>query len=249
MKIISFVNQKGGVGKTTLCISIAALLADEGHRVLIIDNDPQANSSLAVTGENFEVGLHDVVVKGLDIKEIIKPTAINNLDIVVNNNDSFNNNVELVTALSREFRLKKAIQKADLDYDYILIDCNPNLDINSINAIVISDNLVVPLDESLHSFSGLGNLINYLNMISEDFPNALHYNLVLNNIDRRTSLYKDFAETVDENYPDKLLKTQIGMSSIYNKMCYESQTIINYKSTKAYKEMKELLKELKVIWH
>lgn len=248
MKIISFANQKGGIGKTTLSINIAAILAEEGYKVLLIDNDPQSNSTFALTGAKYAVSLHNVLVDKLDIQDIIHKTNIENLDIAVNNTDSFDNNIELATAISREFKLKKAIEKANLNYDYILIDCNPNLDLNSINALVISDNIVIPLDESLHSFIGLSNLTNYLNMLSEDFPNTLNFNFVLNNIDRRTNLYKEFAEMVEKSYPNKLAKTQIGMSSIYNKLCYQKQTIIDYKSTKAYKELKELVKELKELW-
>ena len=162
MEIISFVNQKGGVGKTTLSINIAAILADKGKRVLIIDNDSQSNVTSTFFNYEPTKTLYNVLLNNLDLKEIIQNTDIKNLDVAVNSIASSDINLLLSTEIAREVKLKNAIKEAKLNYDYIIIDCNPALDLSLINALVATDEIVIPIDCSAYSLTGLNNLLKFI---------------------------------------------------------------------------------------
>ena len=162
MKIIAFVNQKGGVGKTTLSLNLASLLAEEGKRVLIIDNDSQANITNTFFNEEFDETIYNVILKDQDLNKVIHKTSIENLDVVVNSLASADINLLLSTEIAREMKLKNAVVKANLDYDYVLIDCNPSLDLNMINALVACDEVIIPIDCSAYSLTGLKNLVDFI---------------------------------------------------------------------------------------
>ena len=165
MKIIAFVNQKGGVGKTTLSLNLAALLAEEGKKVLIIDNDSQANITNTFFNEEFDNTIYNVILKGEDLNNVINKTSIENLDVVVNSLASADINLLLSTEIAREMKLKNAVTKAKLDYDYVLIDCNPSLDLNMVNALVACDEVIIPIDCSAYSLTGLKNLVDFIEKI------------------------------------------------------------------------------------
>lgn len=244
MKIIAFVNQKGGVGKTTLSVNMASILADEGYKVLCIDNDAQANTSNTFIDKEPQKSMYDVLLNGLNLNEIITKTKIKNLDLAANSIVSSDLNLLLGPAVAREMKLKNAIEKANLIYDYVFIDCNPSLDLSLINALVAANEVIIPIDSSAYSVTGLFNLIKFINNVKV-LNNTLDIGgFILNNVDRRTVLYKDVAEAIDQNYPEKLFKTQIGQNSIFNKMQFARETIIEHKKNNAYTELKNLIKEL-----
>ena len=159
MKIIAFVNQKGGVGKTTLSLNLAALLAEEGKKVLIIDNDSQSNITNTFFNEEFDNTIYNVILKDENLNNVIHRTSIENLDVVVNSLASADINLLLSTEIAREMKLKNALTKAKLNYDYVLIDCNPSLDLNMVNALVACDEVIIPIDCSAYSLTGLKNLV------------------------------------------------------------------------------------------
>lgn len=248
MKIISFVNQKGGVGKTTLSINIAAVLAERGSKVLLIDNDAQGNSTTTFVAGELEKTLYDVVVNNIELKEIIKKTAIQNLDIAVNNLRYAEASLMLSAKVARELKLKSAIDNAKLNYDYIIIDCNPSMDLALINALVVTDHIIAPIDASAYSLVGISSLLGFIETIKILNKDINVASFVLNNIDRRTSTYKEIAMAINEAYPNMLLKQQIGMNSLFAKMQFARETVIENKSNNAYKEILNVVKELEEKW-
>lgn len=244
MRIIAFVNQKGGVGKTTLSINMAAILADLGYKTLIIDNDSQSNVTNTFFNGEPEKTLYNVMLNKLDLKEIIQKTSTENLDIAVNSIASSDLNLLLGPAVARELRLKNAIEKANLDYDFIFIDCNPSLDLSLINALVAAKEIIVPIDSSAYSLTGLNNLINFIDNVKMLNLDLDIKGFVLNNVDRRTALYKNVVDAMEKFYPGKLFNQLIGQNSIYNKMQFNKETIINNKTNKAYVELVKLTQEV-----
>lgn len=248
MKIIAFINQKGGVGKTTLSINIAAYLAEQGKKVLLIDGDSQANVTTNFCTGVLEKTLYDVVINGENLREIIKKTSIKNLDIAVNNLKYAEASLMLSTAVARELKLKAAIDNANLDYDFCLIDCNPALDLSLLNVLAASHEIVIPIDASAYSLVGLSSLLKFIDTIKILNEDIRVSGFILNNIDRRTTTYKEIAATIEEEYPKMLLKQQVGMNSIFSKMQFARETIINNKNNNAYNEIANITKELEERW-
>ncbi|MDM0964778.1 AAA family ATPase, partial [Clostridium perfringens] len=237
MRVIALVNQKGGVGKTTLSINMAAILADLGYKVLLIDNDSQSNVTNTFLTEEPSKTLYNVMLRDIDLKEVIQNTGIKNLDIAVNSLESSDLNLLLGPKVAREMKLKNAIVKSKIDYDFVFIDCNPSLDLSMINALVAANEVIIPIDSSAYSLTGLNNLIKFINDVKV-LNSSLEINgFVLNNVDRRTALYKEVADVINQYYPEKLFKQQIGQNVIFNKMQFKKETIINHKDNKAYEEL------------
>lgn len=248
MEIISFMNQKGGVGKTTLTINIAAMLASKGKKVLIIDNDAQSNCTATFYNGMPVKTLYNVLLEDLNLNKIIQKTNVENLDIAINSLDSSDINLLLSMEFGRELKLKEAISEANLNYDYVLIDCNPSLDLSLVNALVASNEIIIPIDASAYSLTGLSNLTNFINKIRKINKTIDVTGFILNNIDRRTNGYKVIAAAVDEAFPNKLFKQHVGMNSIYSKMQFAQETIIDHKGNKAYTEIESLVKECIERW-
>ncbi|MGU9337809.1 ParA family protein [Clostridium perfringens] len=244
MRVIALVNQKGGVGKTTLSINMAAILADLGYKVLLIDNDSQSNVTNTFLTEEPRKTLYNVMLRDIDLKEVIQNTGIKNLDIAVNSLESSDLNLLLGPKVAREMKLKNAIVKSKIDYDFVFVDCNPSLDLSMINALVAANEVIIPIDSSAYSLTGLNNLIKFTNDVKV-LNSSLEINgFVLNNVDRRTALYKEVADVINQYYPEKLFKQQIGQNVIFNKMQFKKETIINHKDNKAYEELVKLISEV-----
>ncbi|MGU8870433.1 ParA family protein [Clostridium perfringens] len=244
MRVIALVNQKGGVGKTTLSINMAAILADLGYKVLLIDNDSQSNVTNTFLTEEPRKTLYNVMLRDIDLKEVIQNTGIKNLDIAVNSLESSDLNLLLGPKVAREMKLKNAIVKSKIDYDFVFVDCNPSLDLSMINALVAANEVIIPIDSSAYSLTGLNNLIKFISDVKV-LNSSLEINgFVLNNVDRRTALYKEVADVINQYYPEKLFKQQIGQNVIFNKMQFKKETIINHKDNKAYEELVKLISEV-----
>lgn len=244
MRVIALVNQKGGVGKTTLSINMAAILADLGYKVLLIDNDSQSNVTNTFLTEEPSKTLYNVMLRDIDLKEVIQNTGIKNLDIAVNSLESSDLNLLLGPKVAREMKLKNAIVKSKIDYDFVFIDCNPSLDLSMINALVAANEVIIPIDSSAYSLTGLNNLIKFINDVKVLNSSLEIKGFVLNNVDRRTALYKEVADVINQYYPEKLFKQQIGQNVIFNKMQFKKETIINHKDNKAYEELVKLISEV-----
>lgn len=245
MRIIAFVNQKGGVGKTTLSVNMASILANQGFKVLCIDNDAQSNMTSTFLTEEPKKTMYNVLLNDLDLNEIIQKTSIKNLDIAVNSIASSDLNLLLGPKVAREMRLKNSIVKAKLDYDFVFIDCNPALDLSMMNALVAATEVIIPIDSSAYSLTGLTNLVNFIEDVKILNSSLEIKGFILNNVDRRTSLYKEVAGAIDAYYPNKLFKQQIGQNSIFNKMQFAKETIVAHKNNNAFTELTNLIAEVK----
>ena len=244
MRVIALVNQRVVLVQSTLSINMAAILADLGYKVLLIDNDSQSNVTNTFLTEEPSKTLYNVMLRDIDLKEVIQNTGIKNLDIAVNSLESSDLNLLLGPKVAREMKLKNAIVKSKIDYDFVFIDCNPSLDLSMINALVAANEVIIPIDSSAYSLTGLNNLIKFINDVKV-LNSSLEINgFVLNNVDRRTALYKEVADVINQYYPEKLFKQQIGQNVIFNKMQFKKETIINHKDNKAYEELVKLISEV-----
>ena len=167
-KVISVANQKGGVGKTTTTVNLSTILAKKGKKVLLIDTDPQGNatSGLGITKE-VELSVYDVLVGDTEINETIQETAIKNLKVCPSNISLAGAEVQLVSMMSREQRLKTKLDIIKNDYDYILIDCPPSLGLITLNAFTASDTVLIPVQCEYFALEGLGQLLNTVNLVKK----------------------------------------------------------------------------------
>ena len=173
-KIISVANQKGGVGKTTTTVTLCAILAKKGKKVLLIDADPQGNatSGVGVTKE-VELSLYDVLVGDTTAEETIQSTSIKNLKVCPSNINLAGAEVELVSMMSREQRLKEKLDEIKDKFDYILIDCPPSLGLITLNSFTASDSILIPVQCEYYALEGLGQLINTVNLVKKHLSNQV----------------------------------------------------------------------------
>lgn len=215
-RIIAVVNQKGGVGKTTTAVNLAACLALKGQQVLLLDCDPQANTSggLGVRRERDEeiprASTYDLLVGESDLHQATMKTDVAGLWLVPGSKNLIGANVELVSQPRREFRMRDALQPARSRYDYILMDCPPALDLLTLNALVAADGLLVPVQAEYYALEGISELISTLDRVAQAFNSELSLEgVVLTMYDDRTNLSQQVTENLKQYFGDKLLKTTI----------------------------------------
>src|ERR1700743_2039627 len=211
-KVISIVNQKGGVGKTTTAINLSASLALEGISTLLIDCDPQANTTggMGFGRSEERLSIYDVLLGQATAEEATLDTEIANLKLIPGTRNMIGANLELVTAERREFRLRDALDPIRSKYPFIILDCPPALDLLTLNALVAADGLLVPMQAEYFALEGISELMSTLDSVAAAFngPLALE-GVLLTMFDDRTNLSQQVTENLKAFFGDKLLKTVI----------------------------------------
>ena len=210
-KIIAIANQKGGVGKTTTSINLSACVAEKGKKVLLIDIDPQGNATSGLSINNHdEKSVYDVLVDDIKIEDAIKPTMVKNLHICASNIDLAGAEIELVSLVSRENRLKNAIDRMETNYDYVFIDCPPSLGLITLNAFTAADSVIVPIQCEYYALEGLGQLVNSIKLVKKHLnPDLEIEGVLLTMYDSRTRLSSQVAEEVSKYFGERVFDTVI----------------------------------------
>jgi chromosome partitioning protein len=214
-RIIAIANQKGGVGKTTTAISVGASLADLGYRVLVVDLDPQGNATtgLGVNARELDHSVYEVLMHDVPIEDAIEPTAVQNLFVVATTIDLAGAEIELVPAMSREMKLKRALARVRDDFDYTLIDCPPSLGLLTINALSAATEVMVPIQCEYFALEGLGQLLRNVTLIQNNLnPDLEISTFVLTMYDARTKLADQVTKEIRTHFGSRVSKHIIPRS-------------------------------------
>ena len=211
-RVLAIVNQKGGVGKTTTAINLAAALALDGLPTLLIDMDPQANTTggLGLKRAGDRNSIYDVLLGEATLADTLIPTALENLSLIPGSKNLIGANLELVSQDRREFRLRDALAPVRSNYPFILLDCPPALDLLTLNALVAADGLLVPMQSEYFALEGISELVSTLDRVAQAFNPSLGLEgVVLTMVDDRTNLSQQVAANLREFFKDKLFTTTI----------------------------------------
>ena len=241
-RVFVVANQKGGVGKTTTAVNVAAALASKGLRVLVIDLDPQGNASTALNIDHSEgtAGVYEALVDGTDLDELVRPCPeIPGLTVLPASIDLAGAEIELVSLVARETRLDKALQSYLEDcedagdrIDYVLIDCPPSLGLLTVNALVAGREVLIPIQCEYYALEGLGQLVRNIDLVQRHLNPRLEITtILLTMFDARTRLSSGVADEVRKFFGDKVLRTAIPRSVRISEAPSYQQTILTYDAT------------------
>lgn len=243
-KTIAVVNQKGGVGKSTTSINLGACLAQEGKKVLLIDSDPQGNttSGIGIEKKGLQNCIYDLLVNDLTVATVLQKTQVDNLDLIPATIQLAGAEIELVSAISRENKLKRALEEVVAKYDYILIDCPPSLGLLTLNALTAANSVIIPIQCEYYALEGLSQLFNTIQLVRKHLNSGLEIEgVILTMYDPRTNLGQQVAEEVKNFLPNKVYETVIPRNIRLSEAPSFGQPIIIYdaksKGAKAYVDL------------
>jgi len=255
-KITAVANQKGGVGKTTSAINITASLAAAGKRVLLIDADPQGNSTsgLGIDKDNLSGSLYDLYTAAKPIEELIVPTGLDFLKIISSNIELIGAELELTGKENRETILKQEIEKIRHEYDYIFIDCPPSLSLLTLNALVAADTLLIPMQCEYYALEGISMLLKTINLIKSNYNPSLDIEgILLTMYDPRNTLAHQVTNELNKHFGDKVYKTRIPRNITLAEAPSHGKPVILYdirsKGAQSYMELaKEIIENENGAW-
>ncbi|MEO8689780.1 MAG: ParA family protein [Solirubrobacteraceae bacterium] len=227
-RVIAFANQKGGVAKTTTTLNLAAAFAEEGHRVLCIDMDPQGNLTMSqgIDPDSLETSMYDVLVHDLSIREVIRKREI---DIACASIDLAGAEIAMSTKIGRERSLDKALRPIAEDYDFICIDTPPSLGLLTINALTAADKVIVPVQCEYLSMRGLIQLQNTLSMIRENLnPDVDIAGILPTMVDSRTLHAKEAIQILEENFGDRVFGARIRKTIRFAEAPVKGMSVLKY---------------------
>lgn len=243
-KVIAIVNQKGGVGKTTTSINLSACLAYKGKNVLLIDIDPQGNttSGLGFDKKAVRKSIYDVIINDVEMIEAIRDTGLEHLKICPSNIQLAGAEIELVSMISREMRVSSAIDTVKSNYDYIIMDCPPSLGLLTLNALTAADTVLVPIQCEYYALEGLSQLMDTIKLVKKHLNKKLEVEgVVLTMFDARTNLSMQVVEEVRKHFNSKVYRTVIPRSVRLSEAPSYGLSIIQYdeksKGAEAYLEL------------
>ena len=251
MQIITVSNQKGGVGKTTTCVNLAAELGKLGYFVLVVDMDPQANctSGLGITPEDFELSLYDVLLGEAEAKEALLPTRWEGVTLIPSTIDLAGAEIELATLISRETKLRRRIHSLD-GFDLAIVDCPPSLGMLTINALVASNRLIIPIQCEYYALEGVGQLSKTIRLVKESLNSDLDISgVLLTMFDSRTRLSGEVADEVRRQFGHLAFNTVIPRNVRLSEAPSYGEPIGYYDPASAgAKAYEDLAREVSQLW-
>ncbi len=255
MRIVAISNQKGGVGKTTTAVNLAAALAEQGRRVLLIDLDPQGNASthLGVDIYRLETSIYDVLTRGVELADVLQPTSWKGLSCVPSNIDLSSAEIEMVSAVGREtilkealFRLERALSEEGLpELDFVVIDCPPSLGLLSINALAAAREILVPMQTEFFALQGMSKLMEVVEVVRQRINPSLRLaGIVACRMDTRTRLASEVLEDIAAHFPEILYETRIRQNVKLAEAPSYGQTVLEYApESKGAEDYRQLARE------
>lgn len=247
-RIIAIANQKGGVGKTTTAVNLSACIAELGKRVLLIDIDPQGNSTsgIGVNKADVKYCIYDVMINDVPVKDAIIATDVENLSVLPATIQLAGAEIELVPTISREVRLRRAIQSLRGVYDYIVMDCPPSLGLLTVNALTAADSVLIPIQCEYYALEGLSQLLNTIRLVQKHLNTSLEVEgVLLTMFDARTNLGLQVIEDVKKYFREKVYHTVIPRNVRLSEAPSFGQAVIHYDArSKGAETYMELAKEV-----